>query len=533
MRQSVQARVSRATVVSTAAHVLLLAMLINAGSGRGPPPPIPSIIEAEFLSGIAPPPTDVDEPTMESVPAPPPTSEPHAPPSSTAAVPPREPTPVQAAAPTPVEARPAAAIAAEQTPATPPSPEPESADLPAVEDTAPLLAAAPRATDGAPASAAASPTPGTPLANAERRMLAKRLASWTGHIAASEPEPKLTWREDGRQYTAVMRQQPAADAMGMDHLTVEVTTEHDGNRMLTELRMTRVAFSSFAQFVDRWDPDVAIHDDEIDGRFHSNSQIRVSGGPGVRPVFRGKVTLAAQDIETDNGVFGGPGFVNRHTMFPGGLETMVRRISLAPQQPPAAADDDVQRFEHDAAVTFYEDGSYGWRTLGGNEPEQRRTLTDHPHYLLGADDVTLAVQGTVKGTVLVYTPGKIVIAHDLRYAHDPRESGAGDYLGLVAERSVEIAAPAVTGPGDLEVYASIYARGQFAVREYRSRRAGKLVIYGSLAAGSLTATEPRYATSVHFDPRLTTMRAPGFPLSDRYELESSSGEWNPVPSVSR
>jgi hypothetical protein len=326
----------------------------------------------------------------------------------------------------------------------------------------------------------------------------------------------------------VLRRQPASDAMGMEHLTVEVATERDGNRMLTELRLTRVAFSNFAQFVDRWDPNVAIHDDEIDGRFHSNSPIHVSGGPGVRPVFRGKVTLAARDVETDSSAFGTPGFVNRRTMFPGGLETMVRRIGLAPQRPPAASDEDVQRFEHDAAVTFYEDGSYGWHALRGDEPEQRRTLTNRPHYLIGAENVTLQVHGTVKGTVLVYTPDRIVIAHDLRYAHDPREPGAADYLGLVAERSVEIGGPDVTGPGDLEVYASIYARGLFAVSGYRSRPAGKLVIYGSLAAGSLTATEPRYATSVHFDPRLTTMRAPGFPLSDRYELESSSGEWRRV-----
>jgi hypothetical protein len=29
------------------------------------------------------------------------------------------------------------------------------------------------------------------------------------------------------------------------------------------------------------------------------------------------------------------------------------------------------------------------------------------------------------------------------------------------------------------------------------------------------------------------MRAPGFPLSDRYELESSSGEWQRVPEPSQ
>jgi hypothetical protein len=531
MRQTPKARVTRATIVSTTVHALLLVLLIGAGIGHGPAPRLPAIIDAEFLTDVAPSPAEVAEPRAETAPTPVTRREAQPSPARDA-VPPPHAAPSETA-PAPAETPRDTPVAEEQTPSAPPAAEPASAATPpTIEDPPAQLAAEPATAptgDSSEAAPALPTTPGTRLALAERQMLTKRLASWTGRFTPDEPAPKLTWREDGQQYTAVMHRQPAPDATGMDHLTVEVTTERDGNRMLTELRMTRVAFSNFAQFVDRWDPNVSIHDDEIDGRFHSNSQIRVSGGPGVRPVFRGKVTLAAHDIETDNGGFSGPGFVNRRAMFPGGLETMVRKIGLAPQQPPAASADDVQHFERDAAVTFYPDGTYGWQTPGAGEPEQRRTLTDRPHYLIGAENVTLQVHGTVKGTVLVYTPGRIVITHDLRYAHDPREPGAGDYLGLVAERSVEIGEPEVTGLGDLEVYASIYARGQFAVRSYRSRRAGKLVIYGSLAAGSLTATEPRYATSVHFDPRLATMRAPGFPLSDRYELESSNDEWRPAP----
>ena len=141
------------------------------------------------------------------------------------------------------------------------------------------------------------------------------------------------------------------------------------------------------------------------------------------------------------------------------------------------------------------------------------------------------VRGTVNGKVLVYSPERIVIADDLRYADDPRATGAGDYLGLVAERTVEIDEPQVTGSGDLEVHASIYARGRFLVRDYRSRRSGTLVIFGSVAAGSVSATEPRYATRIEFDDRLTTMRAPGFPLSDRYELDSASSEWRVVDAA--
>jgi hypothetical protein len=270
-----------------------------------------------------------------------------------------------------------------------------------------------------------------------------------------------------------------------------------------------------------------IHDDVVDGRFHSNTEIRVSRESGVAPTFRGKVTLAARDIITDN-----VGWLNRRTLFPAGLETGVRRIMLPARAVSFAADtvaaEALQRFERDTTITFHADGSYVWQPVEGGA-EQRRTLGDAPHYLVGAEDVVLHVRGTVNGTALVYTPERIVIDDDLLYADDPRQPGATDYLGLVAERTVEIAAPEVTGLGDLEVQASIYARRRFAVRGFRSRPSGTLRIYGSVAAGSITATEPRFATQIEFDQRLTTVRAPGFPQSDRYELGAWDGEWRRAP----
>lgn len=312
----------------------------------------------------------------------------------------------------------------------------------------------------------------------------------------------------------------------MEQLLVEVATEQDGVRVATELRMTRVAFSNFAQFIDRWDPNVQIHDDVIDGRFHSNTEIRVSREGGVRPIFNGKVTLAARDFASD-----GTGFSNRRSMFPAGLETSVRKISLPPRA--AAVDatatppERTHRIARDASITFQADGSYEWRYRDDGDGG-RRSLGDEPFYVLAADDASLSVSGTVNGKVLVYSPSRIVIAADLRYADDPRDPGATDYIGLVAERTVEIDEPEVTGPGDLTIHASIYARQRFQVRSYRSRPSGTLSIYGSVTAGSVSATEPRYATKIEFDERLTTLRAPGFPLSDRYELDSWSGEWRVV-----
>jgi hypothetical protein len=90
---------------------------------------------------------------------------------------------------------------------------------------------------------------------------------------------------------------------------------------------------------------------------------------------------------------------------------------------------------------------------------------------------------------------------------------------------VDIAAPDVTGPGDLVIHAAIYARRRFAVRKTRSGERSELRLYGSLSAGTVSATEPRYATRIQFDQRLTEVRPPGFPLTDRYEVESWDKRW--------
>ena len=115
----------------------------------------------------------------------------------------------------------------------------------------------------------------------------------------------------------MLKHVPATDAMGMEQLLVELTTERDGERLVAELRMNRIAFSNFAQFIDRWDPEVQIHDDLIDGRFHSNTRdprqprarraARVQRQSHVRGRRRPRRTAS--------------GFMSRRTMFPAGIET--------------------------------------------------------------------------------------------------------------------------------------------------------------------------------------------------------------------
>src|SRR5205823_9082592 len=86
-------------------------------------------------------------------------------------------------------------------------------------------------------------------------------------------QARLSLMHEGRQYVALLERQPAADSMDLERMTVEITTEENGRRLRTQLQMKRLAFSHFAQLVDRPDPEVQFHDDEIVSRFHRNSPI--------------------------------------------------------------------------------------------------------------------------------------------------------------------------------------------------------------------------------------------------------------------
>jgi hypothetical protein len=164
--------------------------------------------------------------------------------------------------------------------------------------------------------------------------------------------------------------------------------------------------------------------------------------------------------------------------------------------------------------------------VDSEEPLRRVALPETPFYLLADADVSLHVSGVVHGKVLVYSPEDIVIEDDLRYATDPSlHSESDDFLGLVAGRDAVIADPRTTGPGDLTIQAAIYAKRRFVVRQYARHGRGTLSVYGSIAAGSVSATEPRYRTVLEFDPRFEDARPPGFPTTDRYELVEWDGLW--------
>jgi hypothetical protein len=410
------------------------------------------------------------------------------------------------------------------------APAPSETVIPALADFAPPEQAPIPVEELYSSSSAAIPEKRA-MSEAEKAELSRRLEK-LAEQSLENSRSEVAWEQDGRQYSAELIREPANDGTALEHVIARVTTSDRGRFMTTLVNLRRLSFSQFTQMVNFWSPTVQLHDDEIVGRFHSNTQVKLKYDSSATPVFLGKVTTAARSFDMES-----HGRSRDAEIFRGGKETRAGRIELPESVQPfewAPRDDDtrIHEFTSDAHIRFYPDGSYTWRTRDAPASTVNKP-SDVPVFFVAAPDVTLYVQGVVGGRVLVYSPNRIVIEGDLTYANNPRGAAdSEDFLGLVSDRYVEVAPPGVTGPGDLEIDAAIYAGRRFIVTNIDHARPATLRIYGSLAAGTLTATEPRYATKIEYDDRFERARPPGFPSTNRYEAAAWDGQWTAAPTPS-
>jgi hypothetical protein len=375
-----------------------------------------------------------------------------------------------------------------------------------------------------------SDRPHADMPQPEKKMLTRNVQQLAQKLLDTNmTDTELSWQENGKQYSARVMRQPAADSTGIEQVIAEVMTDKDGKRMKTRLSLKRLAFSHFTQLVNNWDRNIALHDDVIDGRFHSNSEFSFTATKSASPRFFGKVTTAASSL-TYNSLSRRPD----KEVFQGGYETKTEKVVLPREMPDVLSggnENNRRVFANDTRVIFNSDGSYVWRNANGEGPLQRVEASNDPHYLIGEKGAKLFVRGTVTGLFTVYTPNDIEIEDDLVYGRDPRQAVMSrDFLALIAGRDICIGAPEVTGAGDLTVHAAIFARRRFYIEHTDRGRSGDatLVIYGSLTAGTLSETEPRYATKVDFDKRFEYLRPASFPMTRRYEVESWDQDWQEV-----
>jgi hypothetical protein len=377
------------------------------------------------------------------------------------------------------------------------------------------------------------PVPAAPIEKPEQVMLTKSVSKLAQQMLDTNlTNQELSWSEEGRQYFARLRRQPAADSTGLEQVVAEIMTENDGKRMKTRLSLKRLAFSNFTQLVNNWDPRIALHDDIIDGRFHSNTEIGIAFDRGIEPRFFGKVTTAAAKMTFDT-----PLRRKNKQVFQGGVETRTERVTLPRDLPDVVnggAPADRRVFDTDTRIIFNSDGSYAWRAANGNGPLERGEPSEQPRFLIADKGAKLYVSGTVSGMFTVYSPTDIEIENDLVYAKDPRSSlFSRDFVALISGRDIMIADGAITGAGDLHIHGALFARRRFSIENVKQTKPGTMYILGSLTAGTIWETEPRFATKMDYDKRFEYLRPANFPMTRRYEVESWDQGWEEVDTGER
>jgi len=371
--------------------------------------------------------------------------------------------------------------------------------------------------------------PQDPVPETEQVMLTRNVTQLAQKLLDTNmTNSQLTWQQNGQQYSARVVRQPAPDSTGLEQVIAEVTTDKDGKRMKTRLSLKRLAFSHFTQLVNFWDPNIRLHDDVIDGRFHSNTEIGLAFSGGVEPRFFGKVTTAAAHLTFDDYATRS----KKKNVFQGGSETRTERVTLPREMPDVingGDENDRQLFGEDTRIIFNSDGSFVWRLANGDGPLQRAESSTRPRFLIGDKGAKLYVRGTVAGIFTVYSPTDIEIEGDITYANDPRETlMSRDFLALISGRDMRVAGTQITGDGDLQIQAAMFAHRRFIIESVDRGKVGKLVIFGSLTAGTILETEPRYATKLDYDKRFEYLRPAAFPMTRRYEVDSWDQDWKEV-----
>lgn len=371
-----------------------------------------------------------------------------------------------------------------------------------------------------------------PVPETEQTMLRKNVQQLAQKLLDTNmTDTELTWQQDGQQYSARVMRQPARDSTGLEQVIAEIMTNKDGKRLKTRLSLKRLAFSHFTQLVNHWDPNIMLHDDIIDGRFHSNTEIGLAFSGGIEPRFFGKVTTSAASMTYDN--FGAR--KKSKQVFQGGIETRTERVSLPRDMPDVVnggEHGDRRIFIQDTRIIFNPDGSYVWRLANGAGALERAEHSERPRYLIGDKGAKLYVRGTVAGIFTVYSPDDIEIEGDLVYSQDPRDTVMSrDFLALIAGRDIRVSGNEITGSGDLNIHAALFARRRFITESVDHGRTGRLMILGSLTAGTILETEPRYATKLDYDKRFEYLRPASFPMTRRYEVDSWDEDWQEVESA--
>ena len=179
----------------------------------------------------------------------------------------------------------------------------------------------------------------------------------------------------------------------------------------------------------------------------------------------------------------------------------------------ATGDDRARSFDEDTRIIFNADGSYVWRLANGEGAMQRAEPSEQPQYLIAEKGAKLYVRGTVRGIFTVYSPSDIEIEDDLVYLKDPRADG---HLARLPRAHLRARHQGGSAPGHRPRRSDTCTprcsrTAASSPKRSTTARSATMFIYGSLTAGTISDTEPRYATKLDYDKRFEYLRPASFP----------------------
>ncbi len=261
--------------------------------------------------------------------------------------------------------------------------------------------------------------------------------------------------------------------------------------------------------------------DTMDGPFHTNSKLNVSG----RPVFKGRVTMGQGPMKLDNW------YAKADPLFIGGYEYGVKvdmPNSLGVLKSAAKSGGFYKK--DDAWITFNNNGtvSIGYTSTSIDTTAPISLLA--PNGVLAIEG-TIHIKGKIAGNVTVAAiKGDIYLDDDIGVVDDPVSNpGSTQMLGLCSEKKIYVT-DNLPNKTNINITAAMFTLDRFEAENYASRgKCGFINMHGSLAqetdgftgsGSSGSGVANGFNLNYKYDQRFFTAAPPEFPTTDRFQILS-------------
>lgn len=303
------------------------------------------------------------------------------------------------------------------------------------------------------------------------------------------------------------------------------TAETEAARAITEVAITKDAFSKYTYFSDTEPSHIYFFDDDVlTGPVHTNGTLRIAGSP----LFEGFVSSP--------NAWQGHSSYNNDPQFEGGFNFSSPVIDMpGPDELSYLRDEGIANgltFNERIFVEFKDNGTVDISGVSGSDSNP--TFGEPQNYNLNAINGIISssrkvyTKGTLKGSVTLHSSDEVEIMGDLTYSTHPSNQNSTDLLGIVSEGDVKIDryAHEDSGTQDLEIHASIMTLDRsFEVEDYSSGDPrGELTLIGGLqqkergAVGTFNGggVQSGFSKSYSYDERLSKMIPPFYPRESIY-----------------